>query len=291
MSDTVNSSPISIKEVGFFLRPNRPELLKPFQNIQKKFERLGIKVFIVEESAKMLKLEGENILPKKELCERSDILISLGGDGTLLSTVRESFEYSKPILSIQAGTLGFLVDLDVRDIDFFVEQLVKGEYKIEQRRVLSITIGEEREFALNDVTVTNRKRMAMANIYVYEKNHVVNNYHGDGLVISTATGSTAYNLSLGGPILSPEMSSFILTPIAPHSLSQRPIVLPPNLKISLGIEGSDGLLKIDGQKDVNLSEHERVHISIHERPIRIIRNEKYNFFKILRRKLKWGTEM
>jgi NAD+ kinase len=278
-----------VKKVGFFLRPNKPELLKPFKNIKKKFETFGVEVLIDRKSANMIgAFEGVEC---SELCKTSDILVSLGGDGTLLSTVRKSFGFNKPILSIKAGNLGFLVDLDVRDIEPFMKTLVDGEYKIEKRQILNIEIGEKRELALNDLSITNSERMRIANIYVYtvgEKSQLLNSYYGDGLLISTATGSTAYNLSLGGPILYPEMSDYILTPIAPHSLSQRPIILPPELKISLGMEGSDGLIKVDGQKNIFLPEHTRVNISVHKEPVQIIRTEDFSFFKNLREKLKWG---
>jgi NAD+ kinase len=278
-----------VKNIGFFLRPNKPELLKPFKNIKKKFEAFGVEVLIDKKSANMLgAFEGTEC---EELCEKSDILVSLGGDGTLLSTVRKSFGFDKPILSIKAGNLGFLVDLDVRDIEPFMETLVNGEYKIEKRQILNIEIGDKREFALNDISITNSERMRVANIYVYttgQKNELLNSYYGDGLLVSTATGSTAYNLSLGGPILYPEMRDYILTPIAPHSLSQRPIILPPELKISLGLEGSDGLMKIDGQKNIFMPEHTRANISIHGEPVKIIRTEEFSFFKNLREKLKWG---
>jgi NAD+ kinase len=278
-----------VKKVGFFLRPNKPELLKPFKNIKKKFETFGVEVLIDRKSANMIgAFEGVEC---SELCKTSDILVSLGGDGTLLSTVRKSFGFNKPILSIKAGNLGFLVDLDVRDIEPFMKTLVDGEYKIEKRQILNIEIGEKRELALNDLSITNSERMRIANIYVYtvgEKSQLLNSYYGDGLLISTATGSTAYNLSLGGPILYPEMSDYILTPIAPHSLSQRPIILPPELKISLGMEGSDGLIKVDGQKNIFLPEHTRVNISVHKEPVQIIRTGDFSFFKNLREKLKWG---
>ncbi|EJF07162.1 putative sugar kinase [Thiovulum sp. ES] len=278
-----------VKTVGFFLRPNKPELLKPFKNIKKKFEAFGVEVLIDRKSANMIgAFEGVEC---SQLCEKSDILVSLGGDGTLLSTVRKSFGFNKPILSIKAGNLGFLVDLDVRDIEPFMKTLVDGEYKIEKRQLLNIEIGEKRELALNDLSITNSERMRIANIYVYtvgEKSQLLNSYYGDGLLISTATGSTAYNLSLGGPILYPEMRDYILTPIAPHSLSQRPIILPPELKISLGMEGSDGLIKVDGQKNIFLPEHTRVNISVHKEPVQIIRTGDFSFFKNLREKLKWG---
>jgi NAD+ kinase len=289
-----------IKIFGFFLRPERPELLKLYRNLQKRFEnfssRWDVKVLLSSESAKENGWDGQDVMDVDELCEKSDILVSLGGDGTLLSTARKSFPFQKPILSIKAGNLGFLVDLDVRDTDFFLESVLNGDYKVEKRRVLSIERGEKRDFVLNDLIFTHSERMRMANIYVYtdygkEKSYLLNNYHGDGLLISTATGSTAYNLSLGGPILFPEMSSFVLTPIAPHSLTQRSIILPPEVKISVGIEGSGGLLTLDGQYNQEVGEHERINISIHKDPIEIIRTDEYTFFKNLREKLKWGTEI
>jgi NAD+ kinase len=284
---------LKIGTVGFFLRPNKPELKKDFNNLKKSFESFGIEVKIEKESAEMIGVDG---IPIEELFKVSDIFISLGGDGTLLSTVRKSFYCNKPILPINGGQLGFLAGLKILEAHNFIQNLIDGNYKIEKRKILKIEFGDgEESFALNDIYITNRERMKMCSVQVFTDcndevcdRKLMNKYYGDALIISTPTGSTAYNLSSGGPILHPEMSSYILTPIAPHSLTQRPIVLPSRLNIYVGMEKSDGVLVVDGQDIRNLLEGDLIKVSVFKTAIRIIRVESYNFFETLREKLKWG---
>lgn len=285
----------NIKIVGFFLRPNKPELKKDFLRLKATFESFNIEVIVEKNSALMIDEVG---FEAKDVFIKSDILISLGGDGTLLSTARQSFFYDKPIFPINAGNLGFLVDLKIDKANSFISNLVNGDYKIEKRRVLKVEFEDRKdEFALNDILVTNRERMKMSSIQVYadssefKERKLLNSYYGDALIISTPTGSTAYNLSSGGPILFPEMSSYILTPMAPHSLTQRPIVLPSRLNIYVGLENSDGIIAIDGQDIITLYKDTFVKVSVHDKPIQIIRIENYNFFDTLREKLKWGDEV
>jgi len=283
---------IKIEKVGFFLRPDKPELKTEYEKLKISFEKCGIEVFIEDKSAEMIDLYGIEI---EELFQKSDILISLGGDGTLLSTVRKSFYVNKPILPINGGNLGFLAGMKTEDVYPFISKLINGTYRVERRKILKIEFEDgEKNFALNDVLITNRERMQMSNIQVYtdtedsSEKMLLNRYYGDALIISTPTGSTAYNLSSGGPILHPEMSSYILTPIAPHSLTQRPIVLPSRLNIHVGLEKSDGVLVIDGQDIINLIKGNLIKVSMCKKPIEIIRVENYNFFNTLREKLKWG---
>ena len=280
----------NIKKVGVFLRPNKPELLSEYKNIKRNFESYGIKVEIEDKSAEMIGLDG---ISTDQLLDEVDILISFGGDGTLLSTVRKSFHINKPILPINGGTLGFLAGLNTKDLHNFIKDLIDGNFKTEKRKILRINYNNSVHFALNDLLITKPERVKMSKIHVYLDNHeknsrdYLNSYYGDALIISTPTGSTAYNLSSGGPILHPEMSSYILTPIAPHSLTQRPIVLAYWIDIFVELE-EVGIIVIDGQQIINIKEKEGIKISIDQRAIEIIRVENYNFFETLRDKLKWG---
>ena len=284
----------TIRRVGVFVRPNSPHLKPQYLALKKRFADFNIEVNLDSDSGKSFDEVG---IDSDELIDISDILISLGGDGTLLSTARKSFRNRKPIFPIYAGHLGFLV---VQNIDMalnFVENIVTGHYRLEKRKLLKIEFQErEEQYALNEVLITHKQRMKMSFIQVYrdrcsKKENLLNNYYGDGLIISTPTGSTAYNLSSGGPILYPEMASYILTPMAPHSLTQRPIVLPSKVKICATLPDTPGLISIDGQNIYRLEKGEPVKISIHHKPIEIIRGEVYNFFDSLREKLKWGGDI
>lgn len=280
---------LKIREFGFFLRPNRPELNKIYRKLKMIFERFGAKVYLESESAKMI---GESDgLKCDEICRKADILVSLGGDGTLLSTVRKSYQYNKPILPINAGNLGFLVDLSPDEVESFAIRLFNRDFSIEERKMLKLQYGELTSYAFNDFVVTSQRSFAMLNVNVYTKRGLLNNYYGDGLILSTPTGSTAYNLSSGGSILYPLIDGFILTPISPHSLTQRPIVLSSSFKISVGVDNRDSVIVVDGQEQISLKMGDRVKIGVPEESVKIIRDKNYNFFDTLRKKLKWGDKV
>jgi NAD+ kinase len=280
---------LRIRDFGFFLRPNRPELYKTYSKLKMIFERFGAKVYLDKDSAEMVGESGG--VDAGELCEKSDILVTLGGDGTLLSTVRKSFQYDKPILPINAGNLGFLVDLDPDEVENFAIQLFNKQFSIEERKMLKLQYGELTSYAFNDFVVTSQRSFAMLNVNVYTKRGLLNNYYGDGLVLSTPTGSTAYNLSSGGSILHPLIDGFILTPISPHSLTQRPIVLSSSFNISVGVDNRDSVIVVDGQEQIELKMGDRVKIGVSEESVKIIRDKNYNFFDTLRKKLKWGDKV
>ncbi len=169
------------------------------------------------------------------MCRAVDILISLGGDGTLLALVRKSYGYNKPILGINAGNLGFLADTRVEEIDDMIDLLINREYRVDRRMLIygyiETEVKKHKFYAFNDVVITRPTISHMAKIDAFIDSDWFNSYYGDGLLISTPTGSTAYNLSLGGPILYPLSKVFIMTPIAPHSLTQRPLVVPSDFTI------------------------------------------------------------
>jgi len=285
---------IKIERVGIFVRPKSPHLKNQYLALKSKFESFGVDVLLDKDSGDAFEESG---LDGDEVVQLSDILISLGGDGTLLSTARRNFKVRKPIFPIYAGHLGFLV---IQDLDMalqFIPKIIEGKYRLEKRRFLKVEFEEkEEQYALNEVLITHKQRMKMSFVQVYRSlcngsRELLNNYHGDALIISTPTGSTAYNLSSGGPILYPEMESYILTPMAPHSLTQRPIILPSKVKICVTLPETTGLISIDGQNIFKVEKDEIIKISIYDEPIEIIRGEVYNFFDNLREKLKWGGDV
>jgi NAD+ kinase len=280
---------IKIQKVGFFLRPKKKELKEHFFKFKNIFEDKKIEVLIHNDSAKMLEDSTINGNSCEEICSSVDILISIGGDGTLLSTVRKSYKYNKPVLGINAGNLGFLVDINLNRFEQFIDKLIAGEFKLENRSLLNVKIKNRESFAFNDIVVHGTNRLKMINIDVYAQTGFLNNYQGDGLIVSTPTGSTAYNLASNGPILYPLIDGFVLTPISPHSLTQRPLVLPSRFKISIEVKCQDGFLVLDGQEEMNFKKLEKISVSIAEKPVSIIREVNYNYFNILKEKLKWGN--
>ena len=279
-----------IKNVGFVLRPDSIDILELYHDVSSKFQNRGIGVLLEDESAKMIGLSGVNF---KEMCKKVDLLVSLGGDGTLLGLVRKSYGFDKPVLGINAGNLGFLADIPIEAVDDMVDRLVEGNYRIDNRIMIEGYIdrdGKKEEFyAFNDVVITRPTIAHMIRLDASIDNDWFNTYRGDGLIISTPTGSTAYNLSLGGPIVYPMSKVFIMTPIAPHSLTQRPLVLPIDFNINLS--SPDKLvIMVDGQDDYTLNSDDILVIKGAALTAKLLHKKEHSNFKVLREKLSWGDK-
>ena len=286
----------SIKEylcAGFTLKPDAPELKETFLDIKAKFEKYGFVVHIGRKSAKMIGLEEEGI-DFATMCKRCDFLVSLGGDGTLLSLVRRSYKYGKPVAGINAGNLGFLADVRISEVESFLKQLKSGECRIDERMMISGKIerinNEITFYGFNDVVVTRPTVSKMATIETYVEDDMINRYRGDGLIISTPTGSTAYNLAADGPVMYPLTKAFILTPICPHSLTQRPLVMPADFTIKIKTPNKKLLVVIDGQDSYELDREDILEIRGACKSAKLLHRKERNYFRVLRDKLSWGED-
>ncbi len=280
-----------VKCAGFILKPEAPEIKPLYEQIRSQFEKKGIEVLLWEHSAKMIGLDG---VAFEEMCEAADFLVSLGGDGTLLSLVRRSYAYQKPVVGINAGNLGFLADITIEDVDSFLERLLVGEYRVDDRMMIEGYIekksGSKISFiAFNDVVITSPEPSKMVKVNASIDGERFNSYTGDGLIISTPTGSTAYNLSAGGPILYPLTQAFIITPVLAHSLAnQRPLVVPADFSIELDAEKYRAIASIDGQEVYELEEGDILYIAGAKKGATLIHRKEHNYFSVLREKLHWG---
>ncbi|MBN2781844.1 MAG: NAD(+)/NADH kinase [Campylobacterales bacterium] len=279
----------SIKKVGVVLRPSTPELKTDFYKIKEIFEKNSIEVYIDSISGGMIDVMGMDF---EILCKNCDILLTLGGDGTLISAVRRSFNYDIPILGVHAGNLGFLADLSLDELDEFVSCLANKRYRIEKRVILQVTIENDDEdltiYAFNDVVLTRPSISNMIHVQTLVNSQSFNTYYGDGVIVSTPTGSTAYNLSAGGPVLFPLTNVFALTPICPHSLTQRPVVLPGEFPIEMKTPEERALIIIDGQDMHELKKGKSVHIKLASKMVQLVHKEEFNYFDTLKEKLNWG---
>ena len=279
-----------IEKVGFVLRPDSPDIFALYSDIKSKFENRSIEVLLDETSAQMIGING---ITFDKMCKEVDLLVSLGGDGTLLGVVRQSYGYDKPVLGINAGNLGFLADIPVDSIDDMIERLLVGDYRIDNRMMIEGYIEHDdrrKEFyAFNDVVITRPTISHMVKLDAFLDNDWFNTYRGDGLIISTPTGSTAYNLSLGGPILYPLSKVFIMTPMAPHSLTQRPLVVPSDFTIKL-TSPNDLVVMIDGQDNYRLGEGDKIVIRGAKMDAKLLHKKEHSYFSVLREKLSWGDE-
>ena len=281
-----------IKVAGFVIKPNAPEILPIFNEIKEKFEAHNIEVLLVEHSAKMIGISGG--ISFKNLCIQSDFLVSLGGDGTLLSLVRKSYGYHKPVLGINAGTLGFLADVRISEVDMFLDNLLINQYRIDDRMMIDgyiQTADSRKKFnAFNDVVITRPVISHMVKIDASIDGEWFNTYRGDGLIISTPTGATAYNLAAGGPVMYPLTKAFIMTPVAAHSLTQRPLVLPSNFTIDLSSPKDKVIVMVDGQDDYEMQAGEVLVINGAQIGAKLLHKKERNYFSVLREKLSWGDK-
>lgn len=278
----------SINKAGIILKPDSPEIKKEFEEIKKCFEVHHIDIILEKQSALMI---GENEgLELKELCENVDFLVSVGGDGTLLSVVRNSFKYNKPILGIHLGTLGFLTDIIFEELSSFLDDFIlEQNYRIDNRMLVECIVNEKKFVAFNDIVISRKTVSSMIKTKAKIDGNSFNTYYGDGVIISTPTGSTAYNLSVGGPIVYPLTEAFIITPVAPHSLTQRPLVMPADIEIEFKIIDKQGaVLLIDGQDTYEVEDGAIIKVTIAKEKAKLIHRTKRNFFEVLNDKLRWG---
>lgn len=230
------------------------------------------------------------------LANEIDLLISFGGDGTLLDTVTMIKDSDIPVLGINAGRLGFLANITQEDIVLAVKALKNKDYKLDQRSLLKVkskTLSEIKisNFALNEITVHKKDSSSMLKIDAFLDNEFLNSYWADGLITSTPTGSTAYSLSCGGPIISPGSNNFVITPVSPHNLNLRPMVVGDQVVIRLRAESRESqfLLTMDS-RSITIENNEEIFISKADFSIKLIELPDHNFFKTIRNKLFWGKD-
>lgn len=224
-----------------------------------------------------------------------DCMISLGGDGTMLDTVTLVKDTGIPVLGINYGRLGFLANIGKEDIEVAVDAIINRKYVLDQRSLLhldaNIPLFGESPYALNECSIHKKDSSPMIKIHTYLNGEFLNTYWADGLIVATPTGSTGYSLSCGGPVVFPDNSSFVITPVAPHNLNVRPIVVPDNTIISFELEGrTDGFLcTLDSRREI-VSREVQIAVRKESFGINLIRLNENNFLQTLRNKLSWGLD-
>ena len=224
-----------------------------------------------------------------------DVALSIGGDGTFLRTVLQVNKQNIPIIGINIGRLGFLADISCNQIDEMLDELFRGHYKIEERALLHL-VSEEYPFkgfnyALNEIAISKRETSLMITIHTFLNDEYLTSYKADGLVIATPTGSTAYSMSANGPILLPQNNNFILSPVAPHSLNVRPIVIPDDYTITLKIESRTNsfFVSLDGRGE-DMPVGAALKIQKADFKTRLLKRYSQSFYRTLREKLMWGAD-
>jgi NAD+ kinase len=246
---------------------------------------------------KIIQNEYKTFSSHKELNSSFDMLISIGGDGTILRAAALVRNSGVPILGINAGRLGFLATVQKENIDEFMQFIIDKKYTISKRTLLSLSCTptnesiEEINFAMNEVSVSRKDTTSMITIETYLNNEFLNSYWADGLIIATPTGSTGYSMSCGGPILTPDVRSFVITPIAPHNLNARPLVVPDETEIRLKVSGREENYLVSLDSRITSVRNETI-LVIKKTPFQInmVEIPKETFLKTLRTKLFWGED-
>jgi len=262
-------------------------------------KKRGCNVTIDQETAETLRDKKVESATLHEIGSGSDLVVTVGGDGTLLNAVRNLIDYKCPILGINLGRLGFLVDVSPYEMTQRMGEILDGKFEEEHRIMLTARIEHAdgtftESDAFNDVVVHKWEMARMIETETYINGRWLNSMRSDGLIISTPTGSTAYALSGGGPILEPDMDAIILVPICPHSMSYRPIVIDGDSEIEVIVrENTNSKVQIscDGQINLPVEDGDKIHIFKKKAIVRIIHPCKHDYFEILRAKLHWGENL
>lgn len=285
---------------GQYYQNNTFEIISKVVHV---LEKKGAEIFFIERFWKVL---NENHSFQKsfktfkdhtDLDNDFDFLISVGGDGTILRAATLVRDKNIPIVGVNAGRLGFLATVQEENIEMFLPKLFSNDFKISKRRLLSLKCSppnkdlEDINFALNEITVSRKDTTSMITIETFLNDEYLNSYWADGLIIATPTGSTGYSLSCGGPVLMPENSSLVITPIAPHNLTARPLVIPDNIEIKLNISGREDqfLVSLDS-RITTVTKETSLTINKAAFEINMVEFFEEGFLKTIRKKLLWGED-
>jgi len=288
----------SIKRVGVVLKPHQPDALKTMCELTtwlaaRELTLVGGPEIEREAIAKQTGCAVAEVEAEK-LAAKVDLVLVLGGDGTMIATSRMLGDTEVPVLGINFGGLGYLAEFRIEELYAALESILSGNYRLDKRVMLSVELGgaeeKTRNRVLNDVVINKSALARIIEIEAYLNGQFVNSFRADGLIVSTPTGSTAYNLSAGGPVIFPSMNAVVITPICPFTLSNRPIVVPDDaiIELRLKTDKEDVALTLDGQVGFPLKIDDRVIIRKSKTTFNLVQPMNRNYFDVLRDKLRWG---
>jgi NAD+ kinase len=288
-----------IKRIGIVLKPHQPDALKTLCELIQWLSQRGIELVGGPEIERE-QVEHETGCSVTEvepdsLAASVDLILVLGGDGTMISTARMIGDYEVPVLGVNYGGLGYLAEFRIEELYLGLESILSGNYRLDRRVMLHVDLERDESpiavnRVLNDVVINKSALARIVEIDVFLNQLFVNSFRADGLIISTPTGSTAYNLSAGGPVIFPSMNAIVITPICPFTLSNRPIVVPDDaiIELRLKTDQEEVALTLDGQVGFPLKVDDRVVIRKSNTTFNLIQPSNRNYFDVLRDKLRWG---
>ena len=281
--------------LGKFIKSDPTEYITKLISL---LEKKGVSIHLELEYYNQLKKSlSKNINSFMELDKSFDLLISIGGDGTILRAITFVKHLSVPIVGVNSGRLGFLAKINLEKLEKAIQEIISGNYSISERSLIEVTTSKKNEelsslnFALNEIAISRKNTTSMISIETKLDNKYLNSYWADGLIISTPTGSTGYSLSCGGPIIMPEAENLVITPIAPHNLNARPLIIADNTEITIKVDGREDkfLISLDS-RITTLSNDNIVVIKKSPFKIKMIELENESFLITLREKLMWGKD-
>ncbi|NKB89794.1 MAG: NAD(+) kinase [Acidobacteria bacterium] len=281
------------KRVGIVAKPQPDPDTVDFERLTGVIESHGASVTLDDEAGRMI---GSNGIPREQLAAASDLLIVLGGDGTLLSIAPSAAAADVPVFGVNYGGLGFMTPTPRDELESATHAILDGEYTDSRRRLLRATVtGPERQDpfvrdVLNDAVINKNELARVVELRASVNGEFVSNFVADGLIVCTTTGSTAYSLAAGGPIVTPDVDAIVLTPISPHTLSNRPLVLPGDADVEIELVSKDMqiILTLDGQRGIQLHSEDRVKLQRSPHRLHLLHPGQRSYFEVLRTKLRWG---
>lgn len=276
--------------IALFANLKKRESFEIARQISQFLQQKNVTVVAREEEAKDLNVSPLSQFPP----EKIDFLISVGGDGTILRLVHYFPQLTSPILGINIGQLGFMADIPISDLFPSLDELIAGEYRIEERIMMEgMTPKGDRCFAVNDMVIHRARNPSLIDLSIHVDGKYLNTFSADGIIIATPSGSTAYSLAAGGPILAPELHAYVITPISPHTISNRPIVLMPQEKIEIQYLSPYEPVEInyDGFSRFTMETNEVFRISNTTRTFKMVSLKRTDYFSTLRTKLGWAGQI
>jgi NAD+ kinase len=289
----IRSMNAPVKKIGMILKQHDPRVRDIVADVIPWLLSRGAEVFL-DQAPALPPPVSLTIVPVQELVSRVDAVAVFGGDGTLLYAARTVADSGVPILGVNLGSLGFLTEVKLEEMHAALDGLLTGEYQLEDRMLLDLEVSKKnlpptRYLALNDAVINKGALARIIELEVSVNSQLVTLTRADGLIISTPTGSTGYSLSAGGPILYPTLTAFIITPICPHTLTNRPVVVPDGAVVGVCLRrGTDVMLTVDGQVGMPLGQGDCLQVRKAASVVRLVQSKGSPFFKLLREKLKWG---
>ena len=279
-------------KVGIIGKRNNKEVYSIVRGLVEWLEEKGVEYLVDSELGKNLKLD--NSVKQADIPKHVELVIVFGGDGTFLSVSKQVNEYNIPILGINSGGLGFLTEFTLNELYPIMEKIIEDDYEIEERGMLSATVYKKgKKFGsytvLNDLVINNGKVSRIIDLAIYAEGNLITTFKADGIIFSTPTGSTAYSLSAGGPIAHPTLPVTLITPICPHILTNRPLVVSNEMEITVKVlTVGSSYLTLDGQETVKVELNDEIKLKKSDSTVKLIKSPFRDYFSILKTKLMWG---